>query len=164
MACNLILVRHAKSSWKDLGQSDHDRPLNNRGRASAHALGNWLRSQELVPDHVITSSAMRACETHDHMALGPLSTKIERGLYLAGADVMLRHLQNAKGNMVMMVGHNPGISEFAELLAVSLPSHPEFRNYPTAATTVFKFDIQSWENVRFGSGTVTNFTVPRDLI
>ena len=59
MALSLILVRHAKSSWDTPALSDHDRPLNKRGRASARAIGDWLRKENLLPDQILTSTAQR---------------------------------------------------------------------------------------------------------
>ena len=55
----LILMRHAKSDWSHLDLSDHDRPLNNRGKASAAALGDWLRVKSYLPDQVLSSTAAR---------------------------------------------------------------------------------------------------------
>ena len=64
----LILVRHAKSDWS-LGMADHDRPLNVRGRASAAAIGRWLREKNLRPDQVLCSTATRTRETLDLLDL-----------------------------------------------------------------------------------------------
>jgi phosphohistidine phosphatase len=163
MALKLILVRHAKSSWKNLEQADHERPLNKRGCASAEALGAWLRKQKMQPDQVLCSSAVRAQQTYEMMGFA-LDAEVKKGLYHASADVMLRHLQGATGQKVMLVSHNPGISEFAERLARSLPSHDGFLDYPTGATTVFKFKTDTWDDLKFGSGKVKKFVVPRELV
>ncbi|MEP2533573.1 histidine phosphatase family protein [Shimia sp.] len=163
MALNLILVRHAKSSWHILDQSDHDRPLNQRGRASAAALGDWVRKEEVQPDQVLCSSAQRTRETFERMRLdAPLI--VTRSLYLASVDTMLAQLQTAQGASVMMIGHNPGIGELAYRLAQNSPSHPRFGDYPTGATTVFQFNSKTWPDVKFGQGEVRKFVIPRDLI
>ncbi|MEQ9695237.1 histidine phosphatase family protein [Shimia sp. SDUM112013] len=163
MAFKLILVRHAKSSWKNLDQSDHDRPLNKRGRASAIALGDWLRKEKMVPDQVLCSTAARTRETYELMGFD-VAPVLKEGLYHASADVILRHIQGASGQKLLLLGHNPGIGECAERLARKLPAHARFLDYPTGATTVFKFDADTWDAVRFGSGKVKKFTVPRDLL
>ena len=64
----LVLMRHAKSNWSgDL--SDFDRPLNSRGISSARALGNWLRSNDLLPDFALVSAAKRTVETFDELKI-----------------------------------------------------------------------------------------------
>ena len=162
MALKLILTRHAKSSWKHPELADHDRPLNKRGRASAEAVGNWLRHEKMVPDEILSSSSERTRETTKLMDF-ETETVFEDDLYHASASAMLKRLKQAHGKKVMMVGHNPGIGEFAERLARKLPAHKRFLDYPTGATTVFKFDAESWDEVGFGSGKVKKFVVPREL-
>ncbi|SHJ78413.1 phosphohistidine phosphatase [Shimia gijangensis] len=163
MPLKLILMRHAKSSWDDPLQSDHDRVLNARGRDSAIALGKWLRKLEDVPDETLSSSSQRTRETYELLGFDA-EARFSRSLYLAGADLMLRELQNATGKTVLMLGHNPGISEFAERLASKLPAHARFLDYPTCATTVFEFSSDNWQDVGFGQGVVKAFAIPRELI
>ena len=105
----LILMRHAKSDWSGEALIDHDRALNDRGRANARALGDWLRDQGIVPDEVLCSSAMRTQETLAGLNLpGGIKTTITRKLYLASLDQILSLLQRATGNSVLVLGHNPG--------------------------------------------------------
>lgn len=163
MALRLILVRHAKSSWDRPALSDHDRPLNKRGRASARAIGDWLRKENLLPDQVLTSSAQRTLETCALMGMGT-APQADRSLYLAGADTLLRALHQASGQCTMLLGHNPGIGEFAERLATALPAHPRFLDYPTGATTLFDFSPDSWKDISYGSGKVKSFVIPRELL
>lgn len=163
MALNLILTRHAKSSWDDPLQADHDRPLNDRGRASAVAIGNWLRTNAPQPSLTLSSSSERTRETCDLMALGG-AQHFTGGLYHAGPDRMLAELQNAKGQTVLMIGHNPGIASFAEMLSKKTPQHPRFHDYPTCATTVFSFDCENWSDVSYGTGAVQSFVIPRELL
>ncbi|PSL18488.1 SixA phosphatase family protein [Shimia abyssi] len=163
MALKLILVRHAKSSWDDLTLPDHDRPLNKRGRASARALGDWLRHEGMLPDQIFTSSAQRTLETLDLMQLA-VKPVVKSALYHAGAFAMLHQIKDATGRKVMVLGHNPGIGELAERLARKLPKHQKFLDYPTGATTVFRFNTDSWKDVEFGTGKVKSFVIPRELI
>jgi phosphohistidine phosphatase len=164
----LILMRHAKSSWDDLTKQDHDRTLNNRGQQSATAIGKWLRSHDHVPDQVISSSAQRCRETIARVLAEVAPTgepKFVPGLYLAGYLTLYEVLKQATGSCVLMCGHNPGFAEFAEnLLGADKPAHPRFRQYPTAATTVFAFDIPDWSTPFMGKGVATDFVVPRDLL
>lgn len=162
MPLNLILMRHAKSGWDDPLLADHDRPLNARGRTSAVAMGKWLRERGYAPDQILSSSSCRTQETCELLGL-EVKAQFTRALYLAGVAAMMEQLQGASGRVVLMLGHNPGIGEFAERLAVTAPTHPRFFDYPTCATTVFTFDCENWRDVGFGSGQVQDFAVPRDL-
>ena len=160
----LILTRHAKSSWDDPMMSDHDRPLNERGQAAAADLGQWLASRGYTPDEVLCSDALRTQETYARLALaGAPAAELKPSLYHAGPDVMLAVLKHAKGDCVMMLGHNPGIAEFAHRLVSKTPISPEFRKYPTGATLVLDFGIESWAEVGFGQGVTADFVVPREL-
>ncbi|MBO9401143.1 histidine phosphatase family protein [Shimia sp. R9_3] len=165
MSRTLILMRHAKSSWDDFNQPDHARPLNKRGRASAHALGKWLALQALLPQEVLCSSSERTRETLDRLTL-PNSPQVSYldALYHAPADTMLHSLRAASQLTVLMIGHNPGIAYFADQLAARDPDHPRFHDYPTAATTIFHFDLKEWKDVQYGAGDVVDFVIPRELM
>ena len=166
MSARLILMRHAKSVWDDPGLSDHDRPLTDRGRREARAIGGWLQAQGFVPDQVVCSTAARAAETWETLALmlAPRpAVQFSAVLYCASPDTMLWVLRRATGDTVMLIAHNPGIAMLAELLAGSVPGRSDFARYPSAATTVLTFADQSWSGVDYGHGTVEAFSVPRDL-
>jgi phosphohistidine phosphatase len=162
----LILTRHAKSSWDDPAMSDHDRPLNDRGKAAAADLGTWLASRGHVPDLVLCSDALRTRKTWSGLAPALPGTPIlelKPALYHAGPDVMLAVLRHAQGDTVMMIGHNPGIAEFAARLVARPPANAEFHRYPTGATLVVEFGT-AWAEVGWGSGTVIDFVVPREIV
>jgi len=162
----LILTRHAKSSWDDPTQADHDRPLNARGIRAAGLIGQWLASRGDTPAEVLCSDAARTRETWAHIAphLGgtPVVT-YKPALYHAGPDVMLAVLRGASAPVVMMLGHNPGLAEFADRLLARPPADPEFHRYPSGATLVATFDCASWADVGFGTGAVMDFVAPRAL-
>ncbi|WP_305968054.1 MULTISPECIES: histidine phosphatase family protein [unclassified Mameliella] len=158
---HLILIRHAKSDWSH-GLPDHDRPLNKRGRRAAPAIGGWLREKGYLPDDILCSTATRTRET---LALLEINAPVrfEPALYHAAPETMLETLRSAQGDSVMMLGHNPGIAEFAERLLHEAPMHPRFAAYPTCATLVARFDIDDWRSLHPGTGKATAFVVPRDL-
>ena len=163
----LILTRHAKSSWDDPMTPDHDRPLNERGKAAAADLGQWLASRGYVPDKVLCSDAVRTRATFSGIAPALPATpvlELKPALYHAGPDVMLAVLQNAKADCVMMIGHNPGIAEFAERLVAKAPANAEFARYPTGATLVADFMIDEWTELGWGTGVVDDFIVPREMV
>lgn len=159
----LILMRHAKSDWTGGGSSDHDRPLNARGRSGAQALGDWMRGPGLGPDEVLCSSAARTRETLDLLALSDAGVSYRNDLYLASPDQILKVLRAAQGNTVLMLGHNPGVGIAAEQFATQAPDHPRFVQYPTGATLVVDFDLSDWGNVDWGGGQVAMFVTPHDL-
>ena len=163
----LILTRHAKSSWDDPLMPDHDRPLNERGKAAAADLGQWLASRDYVPGEVLCSDALRTRKTFSGVAPALPATpvlELKPALYHAGPDVMMAVLRHAKADVVMMIGHNPGIAEFAARLVAHPPASPDFQRYPTGATLVVDFDAEDWGAVALGSGVVVDFIVPREIV
>jgi phosphohistidine phosphatase len=156
MARRLILMRHAKSGWDDPMLADHDRPLAPRGVSAERGY---------LPDEALVSSALRTRETWDGVQakLAPCPVAHLPALYHAGPDTMMQVLQGAAGNCVLMLGHNPGIAEFARLLVSRAPGHPRFGDYPTAATLIADFPTDTWRETRFGTARPVDFVVPRDL-
>jgi phosphohistidine phosphatase len=163
----LILTRHAKSDWGTPALPDYDRPLNDRGRRSAPVLGRWLAERGWRPEEVMLSGARRTVETWEGMApvFDPAPpVRVERRLYDAPAERMLAVLGTARAETVLLIGHNPGIGEFAQRLAIAPPSDPRFEDYPTGATTVFRFFRERWADIGWGEGEVVDFVTPRQLM
>ncbi len=163
----LILTRHAKSSWDDPSTPDHDRPLNDRGKAAAVELGVWLASRGYIPGEVLCSDAVRTRKTWSGLAPALPGTPVlnlKPALYHAGPDVMLAVLRNATEDCVMMIGHNPGIAEFAARLVAQPPVNPDFARYPTGATLVCDFMVDDWAEIAFGAATTGDFIVPREVV
>ena len=168
MTLRLILTRHAKSSWDTPTLQDPDRPLNDRGRASAAALGAWMAAEGHVPDLVLSSDARRTRETWDGIApaLGAAPRIVwTPDLYHAGPGTILKSLRRAgDARIVLLLGHNPGIAQFAGAIVTAPPAHPRFDDYPTGATLIAAFDLPDWNDLRPGLGRTLDFTTPRDLI
>ena len=167
MTLRLILVRHAKSSWKDPTLDDHARPLNGRGRRSAAAIGRWLAGNGHAPERVLCSDSVRTRETWARIAAelpDPPRAEWLRRLYHATPQTLLASLRTAgTASPVLLLGHNPGTAAAARRFAGAAPAHPQFGRYPTAATTVCDFDAQRWSDVSWGTATVRDFVVPREL-
>ena len=85
---------------------------------------------------------------------------LKPALYHAGPDVMLAVLRHARADTVMMIGHNPGIAEFAAQLPAKPIYTQEFRKYPTCATLIVDFQIDSWTDLALGTGDVLDFFMP----
>lgn len=158
----LILMRHAKSAWDDPYLSDFDRPLNKRGQRSATALGDWLRCEGHLPDHALVSSAQRTGETFQGLRLD-LKPDYRRDLYLAPASKLLSVLQAQTATTILLIAHNPGIGDCAERMLSTTPDHPRFLDYPTGATLIVDFAIDTWAALTWHGGTCTDFIVPREL-
>ncbi|WP_161604421.1 SixA phosphatase family protein [Roseiconus nitratireducens] len=136
MANQLILMRHAKSSHDDAALSDHDRPLSPRGRHDAPRMADWLDQQDAVPHLILCSTATRTRQTAELMLTRWGKTPIVsfcKSLYLASPEAMLATVRSdhCDQGSIMILAHNPGISELASILAgQSLPM-------PTAAVAIF---------------------------
>jgi phosphohistidine phosphatase len=127
-----ILVRHAHAEWPEFRGRDFVRPLTDLGVEQAHATGLALRTAGLVPRRIIASAARRTEQTArillGELQLPPASLQLLDSLYNAAAPALSGALQVAlkDGAPVLLVAHNPGISELARLLSGS-PSLAPFR-------------------------------------
>ncbi len=163
MTKRLILMRHAKSSWNQ-PVSDHERYLNERGRRSANSIGKWLQRSGYIPDEAFVSTALRARETYDHLNFETESVVHMAELYQASAPVYLKCLQTATRQTVLILGHNPGISEFALAITESKAGYRCLDNIPTCATLIADFPVTDWKDVRVGTAVSVDFAIPRELI
>ena len=143
----LLLLRHAKSSWADVGTRDHERALNARGEATAPRMAELLRDQALIPDLILSSSAVRARRTAEIVAatLGLSEDHLgtSEDLYLASPGTILDVVRGRAGDAdkVLVVGHNPGIEDLVEAFV----GWSEVM--PTAALAAFRLDIDSWHDL-----------------
>jgi phosphohistidine phosphatase len=155
----LFLLRHAKSSWKEEGLADHDRPLAPRGRRAAKAIGEYLREHAIEPELVLCSTATRAHATLDRLELahGP-RIALEPELYAAGAATLLARLTTIPPDVrsAMLIGHNPGIHELTRVLAGRAPG-----KFPTAALATLA--CPAWAALAPGTAELTAFVRPREL-
>jgi len=141
----LTLVRHAKSSWQDAGLADRERPLNHRGERDAPNLGRAIAAAGIRPSLIISSPAARCWATARAVAQEisyPMEfLQREESLYLATLDELLDVVlaQDAEFNNLLLVGHNPGLTEFANHLLPGLTN-----NLPTAGVVAVTFDQPEW--------------------
>ncbi len=160
----LLVLRHAKSSWKDENLADFARPLNERGKRDAPRIGELIRREEIVPDLIISSSAKRALKTAEAVALAcgyESEIKATRALYHAWSDEYLEELNEIpdKYETVMIVGHNPGMEGLVEDLT------NEWISMPTAALAQISIEIDRWSELSFDSPAVlVNTWQPRDQV
>ncbi len=169
----LLLLRHAKSSWRDATLADHDRPLNRRGRSAAALMGRFLVEEALVPDMVLCSTAIRARTTWDlaTKAFGGKApkTNYSRDLYHAAPSELLYRIQEVNDDVgrLLLVGHNPGMELLAQRLAGPESDVDEFERmqekFPTAALALFEVTARSWRNLQPDLASLIAFTAPTDL-
>ena len=162
----LTLVRHAKSDWKNADLKDFDRPLNRRGLKEAPQMAERLAEQKIRPDLMLTSPAVRALETARVLAKAldyPLRRlKTEDRLYLAPAADILAVVRGVGSRVrhLMIFGHNPGLSAFAQ----SLANDRELGELPTCAVYSVELDIRSWADARLGEGLNPSLQHPKRLL
>ncbi len=141
--------------------------MNERGQEAATKVGGWLAEKGYQPDQVLSSSATRCHETWDRISqnLEPVNAvQFEDYLYLATAAEMLSVLQTASGDVVLLLGHMPGLGDLArELRRDPPPMHASFQKYPTGATTVLDFRIDDWADALPGIARFEDYITPRDL-
>jgi phosphohistidine phosphatase len=160
----LILVRHAKSDWSLPGQDDWDRPLNARGQRDAPEMARRLRSRRLKPDRILSSPAVRALTTASIMTrelrVAPSLLQAEERLYLSAPAELLAVVRELGGGSrhLMVVGHNPGITELANRLSAG----ETIDNMPTCAVFTARFEIASWDRLTWGQGEDAEFDYPRN--
>ena len=164
MMRELILIRHAKSSWDDISLPDHERTLNDRGKRDAPFMATWLSNQIKAPDMVITSTAVRARETADKFinafGIEDRDVVVTRDVYEANVQDLLdliAWVPQPDMERVMLVGHNPTMTHLLNHL-----SNAGIDNMPTCSVGVVEFpDADSWRQL--GDGRLKFFERPKTL-
>ncbi|MBV9782293.1 MAG: histidine phosphatase family protein [Acidisphaera sp.] len=169
----LLLLRHAKSSWDEPKLADHARPLNPRGKRAAAAMRRAMRDLGLQPDVVLVSSARRSLQTLEALQPWDETPLVEPmdALYLATAPQLLQAVREVSETTrsVLLIGHNPGLHDLALLLAGSAGQsapgtslHRLAESFPTAALAEFTV-TGPWRSLGEGGARLLRFLAPRDL-
>lgn len=159
----LVLIRHAKSSWKDKNLKDMERPLKKRGTKDAGVMGKVLKDMQLVPELILTSPAVRARETARLLAreynIDINQLVLEPMLYLESKAKLLKVINTIddKFNTVFLISHNPGLTDLANTL-----SGESIENIPTSGVFALQFDVSSWAEADKGNARKTIFEVPKN--
>lgn len=158
----LLLIRHAKSSWKDLNLNDFDRTLNTRGKADAPFMGKLLKEAGETPDLIVSSPAKRALATAKLIAreLGYKTTGIQQNHMIYDATFqdlleLVYKLDDTHG-VVAIVGHNPGLTLLSDYL-----TDYYIDNIPTCGIVKMVFDTSRWKEIIKGAGSMEYFKYPR---
>ncbi len=159
----LLILRHAKSSWKDEALSDHDRPLNKRGKRDAPRMRELVREKGLTPDLILSSTARRALATAEAAAETcgyDGDVRGLHGLYSFGPEPYLAALIGLPDHCecVMLVGHNPAMEELLEVLT------GEYLRFPTAALAHVELPVDHWQDLDEEiEGKLIDLWRPKDL-
>src|SRR2546425_1807744 len=159
---SVLVLRHAKSSWKQPELADHDRPLNKRGKRDAPLMGRLLKGDDLVPDIIISSTAIRARATAEVVAKASGYDReivLNKSLYAAGPEAYLGVIHDLSDEYfrVLIVGHNPGLEELVELLT------GEIHLMPTCSLAHVKFRVDKWLEIDNKIKGKAEIWRPRDL-
>jgi phosphohistidine phosphatase len=159
----VYLVRHAKSSWEDPGLSDFDRPLNERGKRDAPRMAEKLRARGSAIQYILSSTARRALRTAEAFARvnGIGAEEIERmdELYLAPPERYRQAIEELEDryDRVAIVGHNEGISDFANELGVA-----RIDSMPTCSVFAVSADTSQWRDFMTTHRKFVCFLYPKD--
>ena len=160
MITRLILMRHAKSSWKYHDLSDHERPLNKRGRKAAVKIAKELVRLEWIPNKLYSSDSTRTRETWKRMNKHIKNVEIEysRKFYHSKPKKIMKNIpDNLEHETIMILSHNPGCADFLEHLC------GEWYRMPTAATALLtiKDNSKSWKES--ANWELKDLLLPREL-
>jgi len=156
-------MRHAKSSWRESNIPDHERPLKKKGIKDAERMGKLLKSKDLVPDLIISSTAARSQKTAEVIAEASHykhDVIYTDKLYMAEpADILKAITSHAdKHKTVMVIGHNPGLEAFLQILTGKVES------LPTASIAYLSINIKDWKKItEKDSAKIKKLWRPKDL-
>jgi len=159
----LLLMRHAKSSWKHAEMPDQERPLNKRGNKDAPIMGSLIKDKELVPQKILCSTAVRATETArmvQEKSGFTGETVFLDSYYLAEPNAYLEALQTLPDEIerVMVIGHNPGLEGLCQILS------GEIVPLSTGAVAHLVLSINHWNELNMdGEGELVETFSPGDL-
>ena len=157
----LLLIRHAKSSWKFPDLDDHERPLNGRGERDSISMARHLADKDEMLDVIYSSSAIRALEYAERISeFTNISLVPELSFYTFDVDELieiLRHLPDS-AERVAIVAHNPAITQ-----AVNRLTGSEINNVPTAGIAAIDCNIDTWTDIRQGVCELAYFEYPKML-
>ena len=172
LAKNLILMRHAKSSWDNSYKDDFDRPLNSRGRENAQMVAKHIHSWGFKPELTLCSSALRCKQTLELIIpYFPKKMHIRYldELYLAPETAILEIIKSIKLSIdqMLVIGHNPGLSDLSRSLIYSSKKQSDYfetPQFPTSAASIFEMSIKNWLDFKSSESKIIDFITPKNLM
>lgn len=157
----IYLVRHAKSSWEDIGQDDHERPLNERGRKDAPRMAKYLASRSINPGITLCSTSKRTKETYSYFTsyFSGVPLSLSRKLYHASVNSLMDEIMalDEKYDGAFLFGHNNGVSEFVSIILNKTVS------LSTCSFTQIEFDAEHWKEIDLLKARVVFAISPKEL-
>lgn len=155
----LLLIRHAKSSWKFPELADHDRPLNKRGQRDVPIMANRIAQQAFDLQVIYSSSANRALTFAQ--AIGEacqVVVETQRKFYTFSDSELLRQIQRLpdQHQQLAVVGHNPAMTEVVNYLGGE-----DIANVPTAAYVVVRSSATKWAKISPKNCQLIDFDYPK---
>ncbi len=169
MSKELILLRHAKSSWDSGATRDFDRPLNKRGLRNAPLMGRWLRQKDIIPDHITSSPAKRAELTVRavirELGLTPDQVVFDDDLYLGDSLALLQALERFPGDSQcgLLVGHNPGLEDLLQYLCGDVARRTRDGKILVTAALARIAIPDGWRSLRRESCELIEVVRPKEL-
>ena len=159
----ILFSRHAKSSWINLGLSDHDRPLTQRGIDNAHLMGSRLLKNNILPDFFVSSSAKRAldtCKIIKNEVNIDGEVLIFNEIYTNGLDGIISSIQliDNQYNFIAIFGHNPVMHQIYNNI-----SDTHLVKFPTSALFVCSFNSKKWESFDFSRVKIDIYDYPKNI-
>jgi phosphohistidine phosphatase len=155
----LLLIRHAKATH-ETGYADFDRPLTNKGFEQAELMASRLQKDDIVPQVVVSSPALRTISTANVFiqTLGLPQAITNKAIYDAGQQALLQVIYNLPNNIdfIALVGHNPGISQVLFTLSGAI------KEVPPCSVALIEFDVNGWAELHEDSGKLTFYDTPKD--
>jgi phosphohistidine phosphatase len=161
----VIFIRHAKSDWGNESLKDIDRHLSERGYNDAYFLSEWFAKNNVLPQLVITSPAIRAFNTAlifaREMDLDLKNLKLEKNIYEASAEKILQVIRETDNTpaRIMICGHNPGFTNICNELSEDM----FFDNVPTCGMVSLSFEVDNWKEITKGMGKLNYYKFPKDF-
>lgn len=158
----LFLIRHAKSSWADIGARDIDRALNDRGHKDAPEMANFLKNKGILPDLIVSSPAKRALMTAGYFATAfsmPVKNiDIQHDIYEADETTLLHVVRDLPpaANTILLFGHNPTFTYFANRYAIEF-----IDNVATCGIVQYNMSVAEWTDFNEKTVKVAGYFYPK---
>lgn len=163
MPKNLLLIRHAKSSWNNFNLADFERPLNKRGEKNAPEMAKRLISKNIIPQQLVSSPALRAISTAKLFASNLQINQSEiiqiNEIYDANFESLLKIINNFDNSfgITALFGHNPSLSNLAKYLCTEA-------NYDlaTCGIILLRFPFDNWEMISHNTAELIFYDFPKN--
>jgi len=158
----IYILRHSKSSWKDLSLGDFHRPLNNRGKIDASLISSYMRSRIEGIDFLHCSSSVRTHQTSKFFIdrIKFIDIKYDGLLYHSSSSEIISNINHydEKYNSAMIIAHNPGLTNLVNELSDLI-----LDNLPTTGLIEINFDCEMWLDISLENSTIVDIKFPKQL-